>query len=178
MFLGHTTRVPPSYLYVKLKEAILHPMCLWFKDDDILDSSFTVLRAQRRCAQRATVGSAPPARPTVGSPLQCFQQQPLRATNGATNARPELAGLVAGEVAEARCVARGARPLAQVAWFKGGQRLQHERMVSREAGSTLSAASFVVRAQDHGAQLTCRADNPSLPGSEISDTVQLNVQCE
>ncbi|KAH7985111.1 hypothetical protein HPB52_024317 [Rhipicephalus sanguineus] len=86
--------------------------------------------------------------------------------------------LVADEVAEAQCLAVGARPLAQVAWFKGGHRLLHDRLVSQDAGSTLSAISFVVRPEDHGAMLTCRADNPSLPGSEISDSLMLDVQCE
>ncbi|XP_077563901.1 neural cell adhesion molecule 2-like [Haemaphysalis longicornis] len=168
------------------------PDVLWFKDDDLLDSSFTVLRAQGVVRNELQLG--PLRRPDLLSGLLCSASNsnlsepltgrltldlnlkptdvkvflPSASTNGAA--------LVAGEVAEARCVARGARPLAQVAWFKGGQRLQHERMVSREAGSTLSTASFVVRAQDHGAQLTCRADNPSLPGSEISDSVLLNVQ--
>lgn len=85
----------------------------------------------------------------------------------------------AGDRVELRCLATGARPFAQVTWFKGGQRLtQVEDFVSTATNSTVSSVSFIVAAEDNGRNVTCRADNPHLPKSEVSDTVLLNVHCE
>ncbi|KAK8776389.1 hypothetical protein V5799_030266 [Amblyomma americanum] len=170
------------------------PEVLWFKDGELLDSSFSVLWPQGVVRNEVQLG--PLRRRDLLVALQCRASNnnvtealtahftldlTLKPTEvkvslpALSHSSAEGATLVAGEMAEARCLAKGARPMAQVAWFKGGHRLQHDRFLSREPGSTLSAVSFVVRAEDHGAQLTCRADNPSLPGSEISDFLVLDV---
>ncbi|XP_049524613.1 hemicentin-2-like [Dermacentor silvarum] len=170
------------------------PEVVWYKDGELLDASFSVLWPQGVVRNELRLG--PLRRRDLLVALQCTASNnnlteeltallKLDLTLKPTEVKVSLptlstpsggATLVAGEVAEARCQARGARPVAQVAWFKGGERLQHDRLLSREPGLTLSAVSFVVRAQDHGLQLTCRADNPSLPGSEISDSFVLDVQ--
>ncbi|XP_049272205.1 hemicentin-2 [Rhipicephalus sanguineus] len=170
------------------------PEVVWYKDGEVLDASFSVLWPQGVVRNELRLG--PLRRRDLLVALQCTASNnnlteelsarlKLDLTLKPTEVKVSLpalstptsgAALVAGEVAEARCLARGARPVAQVTWFKGSERLQHDRLLSREPGLTLSAVSFVVRAQDHGLQLTCRADNPSLPGSEISDSIPLNVQ--
>ncbi|KAL1422702.1 hypothetical protein MTO96_003785 [Rhipicephalus appendiculatus] len=171
------------------------PEALWFRDGELVDTSFSVLRPQGVVRNELRLG--PLRRRDLLAEVVCSASntnltEPLTSSLRLdlnlkpTEVKVTLPALslsksgdftlVADEVAEAQCLAVGARPLAQVAWFKGGHRLLHDRLVSQDAGSTLSAISFVVRPEDHGAMLTCRADNPSLPGSEISDSLMLDVQ--
>ncbi|XP_075748770.1 kin of IRRE-like protein 2 isoform X2 [Rhipicephalus microplus] len=171
------------------------PEALWFRDGELVDTSFSVLRPQGVVRNELRLG--PLRRRDLLAEVVCSASntnltEPLTSSLRLdlnlkpTEVKVTLPALslsksgdftlVADEVAEAQCLAVGARPLAQVAWFKGGHRLLHDRLVSQDAGSTLSAISFVVRPEDHGAVLTCRADNPSLPGSEISDSLMLDVQ--
>ncbi|KAL3220524.1 hypothetical protein MRX96_029801 [Rhipicephalus microplus] len=139
------------------------PEVVWYKDGELLDASFSVLWPQGVVRNELRMG--PLRRRDLLVALQCtasnnnFTEElssrlKLDLTLKPTEVKVSLpalsppasgAALVAGEVAEARCLARGARPMAQVAW-------------------TMAC------------QLTCRADNPSLPGSEISDSLPLNVQ--
>ncbi|KAK8769637.1 hypothetical protein V5799_013898, partial [Amblyomma americanum] len=170
------------------------PEALWFRDGELVDASFSMLRTQGVVRNELRLG--PLRRRDLLAELVCSASnsnltEPLGSSHRVdlnlkptevkvtlttlSTLSPGVSALVADEVVEAQCVALGARPLAQVTWFKGGHRLQNDQLWTQEAGSTLSAVSFVVRAEDHGAQLKCRADNPHLPGSDISDSIMLEV---
>ncbi|XP_077563992.1 neural cell adhesion molecule 2-like isoform X2 [Haemaphysalis longicornis] len=82
--------------------------------------------------------------------------------------------LVAGHRAELRCQSWGAQPAARISWWKGGEKLT--RTVEKVDGNvTSSTLVFVPAAEDHERLLTCKADNPQLPGSGIEDSVFLSV---
>ncbi|EEC06932.1 sidestep protein, putative [Ixodes scapularis] len=162
------------------------PQVTWSKDGNVIDDTFTVT-PQGFVRNELRLG--PLRRPDLMAQLVC-----TASNNNATlplssrvsldiNLKPTEVKIgvprqpaAAGDRVELRCLATGARPFAQVTWFKGGQRLtQVEDFVSTATNSTVSSVSFIVAAEDNGRNVTCRADNPHLPKSEVSDTVVLNV---
>lgn len=74
------------------------------------------------------------------------------------------------------CESSGSRPLPILAWYKGNRRLKRtDETVSDDNNVTTSVLIFVPTSDDHGKQLSCRAENPAIPGSGIQEAWDLNV---
>ena len=83
-----------------------------------------------------------------------------------------------GLVVDFRCRAWGSRPAAEITWWMKTFRLYNVtgRIVDRDSSS--SSLSIIPLASDHGNVITCKAENPRLPGRIAVDNVTLNVTCE
>lgn len=85
-----------------------------------------------------------------------------------------------GSPLELRCRTWGSRPPADTSWWMGhvvrlGNVSGHRRDQDGSSGSNVRLHPV---AKDHGQAVTCKAENPKLPGIVITDTVVLNVTCE
>ncbi|GIX98266.1 uncharacterized protein CDAR_16901 [Caerostris darwini] len=85
--------------------------------------------------------------------------------------------LSAGHPAEIVCVARGARPPAQVSWWLDGEKLTSRitESTAREENLTVSSLVFNPSKHDNQRNLSCRGDNPQLPDSVLEDTWVLDI---
>ncbi|XP_064471420.1 hemicentin-2-like [Ornithodoros turicata] len=162
------------------------PEVTWWMDDQIIDDSFTVL-PQGFVRNELTYG--PLQRSDLMTRLVCqgsnndfsvpvasavtldIYLKPTR-VKITSSARP----VSAGERMELRCLSEGAKPYAQITWFKDHQRLSHARdEVSKVGNFTASIVTFPTTLKDNGRNVTCRADNPHLPKSELIDVFILNI---
>ncbi|XP_047005128.1 nephrin-like [Schistocerca americana] len=82
--------------------------------------------------------------------------------------------LEAGRRYHVSCEAAGSRPPAVITWYKGRRQLRKIKEETRE-NATLSELSFVPGTDDDGRSVTCRAENPSIPGSHLDATWTLAV---
>ncbi|XP_023241347.1 hemicentin-2-like [Centruroides sculpturatus] len=81
-----------------------------------------------------------------------------------------------GQEVELVCQSQGARPPAQISWWKGTEKLTQVRETTiREDNLTISVLTYVPTISDNGRNLSCRADNPQLRDSEIEDVWFLDV---
>lgn len=84
--------------------------------------------------------------------------------------------LSAGMKAQLTCQSTGARPPAQLSWWKGSKKVHTvKETISQDGNVTFSVLKFVPNIDDDGKYLSCRADNPSLPTSALEDGWKLNV---
>jgi len=50
--------------------------------------------------------------------------------------------------------------------------------ISSDGNVTNSTVTFVPSLEDAGKTLTCRAENPSIPGSQIEDGFKMDIHCK
>ncbi|XP_063241600.1 hemicentin-2-like [Bacillus rossius redtenbacheri] len=88
--------------------------------------------------------------------------------------KPRL--LTAGRQTELSCQALGSRPPAVLTWWRDGDQLPPDeaRTVANET-AVESRLVFSPRPEHDGQVLRCRAENPSLPGSGLEDSLALCV---
>ncbi|KAK8374267.1 hypothetical protein O3P69_011301 [Scylla paramamosain] len=86
--------------------------------------------------------------------------------------------LVAGQQYSFSCESQGSRPSATITWFEDGVEVDSLRTHTRSSPGeiTIGTLTLVPTQGDHGSILKCQASNPLVPGSGITDTVELNVQ--
>lgn len=93
--------------------------------------------------------------------------------------------LAAGQQVEFECSSGGSQPAAKLTWLKNGSPIesQHFRQTNQPDGSH-SKLSIQLQRQDHGAKLTCRAENEPLSKLQpadyapLEDSISLTVHCE
>ncbi|CAL1269818.1 unnamed protein product, partial [Larinioides sclopetarius] len=75
------------------------------------------------------------------------------------------------------CVARGARPPAQISWWLDGEKLTTKITESTAEEDNLTISSLNIRPsiQDNLRNLSCRGDNPQLTESVLEDTWVVSV---
>ncbi|XP_076336891.1 nephrin-like isoform X1 [Tachypleus tridentatus] len=84
--------------------------------------------------------------------------------------------LTANRPSELVCETWGAKPPAQVTWWKGRTRLTAVTdVVSADGNHTVSTVNFIPKIEDNGKNITCRAENLLLKESAILDTWELLV---
>ncbi|GFQ98033.1 uncharacterized protein TNCT_378181 [Trichonephila clavata] len=85
--------------------------------------------------------------------------------------------LSVGHTAEVVCVARGARPPAQISWWLDGEKVTSRitESTAREENLTVSSLIFNPNKHDNQRNLSCRGDNPQLPDSVLEDTWVLDI---
>ncbi|XP_054717287.1 synaptogenesis protein syg-2-like [Uloborus diversus] len=85
--------------------------------------------------------------------------------------------LSAGKDADIVCVARGARPPAQISWWLDGEKLTTgiTESTAEEDNLTISSLSIRPEIHDNLRNLSCRGDNPQLTDSVLEDTWLINV---
>ncbi|XP_021000681.2 cell adhesion molecule CEACAM1-like [Parasteatoda tepidariorum] len=85
--------------------------------------------------------------------------------------------LSAGKDTDIVCVARGARPPAQISWWLDGEKLTTTvtESTAEEDNLTISSLNLRPTIQDNHRNLSCRGDNPQLTDSVIEDTWLINV---
>lgn len=78
------------------------------------------------------------------------------------------------------CVARGARPPAQVSWWLDGEKLTSRitESTARDENLTVSSLIFNPSKHDNQRNLSCRGDNPQVPDSVLEDSWILDIHCE
>lgn len=80
---------------------------------------------------------------------------------------------------EVVCKGSGSRPPAQMTWWKGSKQLKRSKeSISVDGNITTSILSFTPTSDDSGKFLSCRAENPLIPGSAIEDGYKLEVHCK
>ncbi|KAF8795200.1 Hemicentin-2 like protein [Argiope bruennichi] len=85
--------------------------------------------------------------------------------------------LSVGHPAEIVCVARGARPPAQISWWLDGEKVTSRitESTAREENLTVSSLVFNPNKHDNQRNLSCRGDNPQVPDSVLEDTWVLDI---
>ncbi|GFQ77636.1 uncharacterized protein TNCT_93441, partial [Trichonephila clavata] len=85
--------------------------------------------------------------------------------------------LSAGKDIDIVCVARGARPPAQISWWLDGEKLTTKITESTAEEDNLTISSLNIRPtiQDNLRNLSCRGDNPQLTESVLEDTWLISV---
>ncbi|GBM35300.1 hypothetical protein AVEN_38165-1 [Araneus ventricosus] len=85
--------------------------------------------------------------------------------------------LSAGKETDIVCVARGARPPAQISWWLDGEKLTTKITESTAEEDNLTISSLNIRPsiQDNLRNLSCRGDNPQLTDSVLEDTWLISV---
>ncbi|CAM1320456.1 Uncharacterised protein g7488 [Pycnogonum litorale] len=74
------------------------------------------------------------------------------------------------------CESSGSKPPAVMTWWKGSRKLKMtEYMVSESGNSSTSVLTFTPSSSDNGKYLSCRADNPTIPGSAMEDGWKLKI---
>ncbi|CRL01064.1 CLUMA_CG014257, isoform A [Clunio marinus] len=87
--------------------------------------------------------------------------------------------LVADRRYEVSCESRGSRPNAIITWYKGKRQLRRTKLITPQMLSlqeevltniTKSVLNFVPTTEDDGKSITCRAENPKIPGQSALET--------
>ncbi|GAB6028132.1 hypothetical protein CHUAL_002350 [Chamberlinius hualienensis] len=74
------------------------------------------------------------------------------------------------------CRSSGSRPPPVFAWWKDEKRLKTpQESMSEDKNVTTSILNFTPTSADHEKTISCRAENPVIPGSNIQDSWQLSV---
>ncbi|XP_076329179.1 lachesin-like isoform X1 [Tachypleus tridentatus] len=82
----------------------------------------------------------------------------------------------ANQPLELQCEIWGARPAAQVTWWKGRELVTMVTdSVSNDGNYTLSTMTIIPKVEDNGKDITCRAENTLLENSTITDVWRLVV---
>ncbi|GIY64208.1 uncharacterized protein CDAR_12392 [Caerostris darwini] len=86
--------------------------------------------------------------------------------------------LTEGYPHELICLARGARPPAQVTWFLDGKKLKSQitESIVKEENLTQSCLTFQPSDSDSYRNLSCVGENPDIPFSKLEDTWMLEIQ--
>ncbi|CAL1283698.1 unnamed protein product [Larinioides sclopetarius] len=88
------------------------------------------------------------------------------------NRRP----LSANNPVELVCRATGSRPPATITWWKGNTKMKRTKeRISIDGYVTTSILIFTPTSEDSGKYLSCRAENPLIPGSAIEDGWKLDI---
>ncbi|CAM1311000.1 Uncharacterised protein g5577 [Pycnogonum litorale] len=81
-----------------------------------------------------------------------------------------------GKRIKLECHATGSRPPAVITWWKGSKKMKRaESSPSLDTNLVTSILKFVPSSDDNGKYLSCRADNPRVPGSALEDGWKLQV---
>ncbi|XP_015921092.1 neural cell adhesion molecule 2 [Parasteatoda tepidariorum] len=81
-----------------------------------------------------------------------------------------------GERVQLKCSGQGSRPPAVLTWKKAGSNFKNpQEEVVTGGNATISVFSFTPTPEDHGHYVTCRAENPLIPGSGIEDGWKMEV---
>ncbi|XP_067143539.1 neural cell adhesion molecule 2-like isoform X1 [Centruroides vittatus] len=84
--------------------------------------------------------------------------------------------LSAQKTVDLMCRAGGSRPPAVITWLKGSTKMKRTReKISDEGNITSSILTFVPTIEDTGKYISCRAENPILPGNAIEDDWKLEI---
>ncbi|XP_022245373.1 nephrin-like isoform X2 [Limulus polyphemus] len=78
------------------------------------------------------------------------------------------------------CIGIGSRPTAQLTWWIGGKKLESAKKTSpfddnHSENKTISVLILKPNIEDNGRYLSCRAENPLIPKSEIESGWKLDV---
>lgn len=116
--------------------------------------------------------------------------------------KPERVSVMAlGEVRSAgrpqqfQCETWGSTPPARITWFMDGEPVRHAAVSVRiflklktfifcvfqaeeNVNSTVSVLTYKTAAEDHGRELTCRAENPRFAGSIVEKSMTISVHCK
>ncbi|XP_042148505.1 neural cell adhesion molecule 1-like [Ixodes scapularis] len=91
--------------------------------------------------------------------------------------QPPKQALSADQEVELVCSSSGSRPPALLTWWKSGEQLvsTKEHQVQEGVSTSSSVILFTPRVEDNGLVLSCRAENPFIPGSAIEEGWKLDV---
>ncbi|EEC05768.1 sidestep protein, putative, partial [Ixodes scapularis] len=94
--------------------------------------------------------------------------------------QPPKQALSADQEVELVCSSSGSRPPALLTWWKSGEQLvsTKEHQVQEGVSTSSSVILFTPRVEDNGLVLSCRAENPFIPGSAIEEGWKLDVFCK
>ncbi|KAF8781528.1 Neural cell adhesion molecule 2 like protein [Argiope bruennichi] len=82
----------------------------------------------------------------------------------------------AGTRVQLKCSSQGSRPPATITWKKAGSNFKNpQEEVVTGGNATVSVFFFTPTPEDHGHYVTCRAENPLIPGSGIEDKWKMEV---
>ncbi|KAF8773189.1 B-cell receptor CD22 like protein [Argiope bruennichi] len=110
-------------------------------------------------------------KPRVGLVMLDLNLRPLE-----VKVMPRRRPVSVGWIAQLTCEARGARPQAELTWWREGKEVEGTTETVLEDGNlTMSTYAFTPKAEDNGKSLTCKATHATLEMEPISDTITLNV---
>jgi hypothetical protein len=99
---------------------------------------------------------------------------------------PPRSSIIAGKRIEFKCQSVGSRPKPRITWFKGTANSDQPIITlnevleshSSDSNTTISTVSFIPDISDNGKHLSCRSENPVIPGSALEEGIRLHVTCE
>ncbi|XP_065339430.1 hemicentin-1 isoform X2 [Cloeon dipterum] len=82
----------------------------------------------------------------------------------------------AGRVHQLECESWGSVPAPRMTWLIDGEPLRlADTVITHGLNSSTSALVLQPTLQDHGKELTCRAENPRFPGGFVEDRIRMNI---
>ncbi|XP_022257793.1 roundabout homolog 2-like [Limulus polyphemus] len=77
---------------------------------------------------------------------------------------------------EIECQTTGSRPSSHITWWLGNRKMESSMETISEGGNrTVSKLVYSPSSEDNESYLSCRSENPLLPGGELEDGITLNV---
>lgn len=90
-----------------------------------------------------------------------------------------LHNMIVGERIELICQSSGSRPPARIQWYKDDRLMEHFSETTSDDGSvTTNYMAFIPTIDDNGRRLKCLAKNDQFERFELSDQIELNIQCK
>ncbi|XP_059469923.1 hemicentin-1-like [Neocloeon triangulifer] len=82
----------------------------------------------------------------------------------------------AGRMHQLECESWGSVPAPRMTWLVDGELLRlADTVITHGLNSSTSALVLQPTLQDHGKELTCRAENPRFPGGFVEDRIRMNI---
>ncbi|CAG2162840.1 unnamed protein product [Oppiella nova] len=165
------------------------PSLLWYREDQMMDDSYShsadnktirndILIINLTRHDLNTKYSCQASNPNFTAPIQTSVRLDINLKPLDIRLNSLEGQLSAGNSVELVCNTAGSRPPAQVSWFRDSRPLSHSSERTQTIGNlTTSAITYTPTADDHGAYLSCRAENLRLANSTIEIGYKLNVFC-
>ncbi|XP_054709678.1 neural cell adhesion molecule 1-like [Uloborus diversus] len=163
------------------------PTLTWWKGSTLLDDTFELIPGSHAVRNELQLESL--TRRDLMAEFTCQASNnnvsaPIKSSVALDlNFRPlkvKIAGprqaFSAGDRVQLKCTSQGSRPPAVLTWKKAGSNFKNQQEeVVTGGNATVSIFSFTPTPEDHGHLVTCRAENPLIPGSSIEDGWKMEI---
>ncbi|XP_074599895.1 uncharacterized protein LOC141854197 [Brevipalpus obovatus] len=164
------------------------PSLIWYRDNQLIDDSFTVDNESERVENVLTIENL--TRDYLYSVLTCraHNHPTLPAISASTRldlyTKPTHVKIIHRELppkvdqkVEMECLANGSKPPSSIFWYLGKEMLKNYRSsLSSSDQTAFSSVSFTPLPSHNGLPLICKAVNPKMPNISLTDEWYLDIQ--